>query len=119
MTMQLTQGQIDALGGCGECQFGPPPPAEAPAEGGSSVVVVDPTKAAWIVIELVESTGRARAGEPFSVTPPGGTPIEGSLDAKGKVRIEGLDPGQCSILFPALGYQQDAATSTSPPATDP
>lgn len=82
-------------------------------------MVVDPDKKAWIVIELADSTGAPRAGEAFTLRPPGGDPVDGTLDAAGKVRIEGLDPGTCTISFPDLGYESEAGTSTGPDSPDP
>jgi len=117
--MQPSQSQIDAMGGCADCQLEPVPPPDAAEESGPSVLVVDPTKTAWIVIELVESTGRPRSGESFSLVAPDGTPVEGTLDSKGKVRIEGLDPGPCKVSFPALGYQQEASATSSSAAPEP
>lgn len=110
--MKISQSQADALGGCSECAHAPVEGGSSGGEGGPSVVVADPTKSAWIVIELIDSTGAPRAGEAFSVRPPGGSPIEGTLDPKGKVRIEGIDPGSCAVSFPQLGYQAEQATAS-------
>lgn len=109
--MKIGSSQADAMGGCGDCAHGPVDGNAPAGEGGPSVVVADPAKLAWIVIELVDSTGRPRAGESFALVPPGGSPIEGTLDAKGKVRIEGIDPGTCTVSFPELGFQAEQTTA--------
>jgi len=40
------------------------------------------------------------SGEPFTVTLPNGQEVSGTLDAKGAVRLEGIDPGMCQVSFP-------------------
>ena len=43
------------------------------------------------------------AGQRFELTlPDGSTVIPGTLDSKGKLRLDNLDPGQCSFSLPAL-----------------
>jgi len=94
--------QADAMGGCAPCQaaalpkLGPPPP---PA-GGPPVVVVDREKPSWLAIELIDEAGLPMSGEPFTVTLPNGQEVSGTLDAKGAVRLEGIDPGTCQVSFP-------------------
>jgi hypothetical protein len=106
--VKLRPEQADALGGCAECQFAPVTgsPAPGPAGGGpppKSVIVVDSSKTdTYLGIELVDTDKAPVPFARFIVTPPGKTPIEGTLDVNGKVRIEGLDPGTCQIVFPNL-----------------
>jgi hypothetical protein len=42
------------------------------------------------------------AGAEFEVTLPDGHKVGGRLDATGRVRIEGIDPGQCEVRFPRI-----------------
>jgi hypothetical protein len=59
------------------------------------------TKKSWIEIELVDEENQPVAGEPYRVTlPDGATAAEGTLDGKGRARVEGIDPGTCTITFP-------------------
>jgi hypothetical protein len=61
------------------------------------------TKKSWIEIELVDEKGRPVPGEAYRVTLADGTTVEkGSLDEKGFVRVEGIEPGTCKISFPNL-----------------
>ena len=55
----------------------------------------------WIEIELVDEDGAPVPGEEYEIKMPDGeTMASGTLDEKGKARIEGLDPGECEITFP-------------------
>ncbi len=106
--MKLRPEQVDALGGCTECQTGPAPkpdPAE-PVIGsgppGPSIKRVDETKAAFIGVTLVDARGKPIPGAEYDITLPNGTHVKDHLDAAGKVRIEGIDPGTCTVTFPAI-----------------
>ena len=61
------------------------------------------TEKSWIEIELVDEDGRPVAGAEYRLTlPDGETVAEGSLDDKGLVRLDGIDPGTCRLAFPGL-----------------
>jgi hypothetical protein len=62
--------------------------------------VVDREKPSWVAIELADEAGKPMAGESFTVTLPNGQEVNGILDSKGTVRIEGIDPGTCKVSFP-------------------
>ncbi len=100
--------QVDALGGCAECQFQPVPADKSldlvgAGTPGKSVIVVDPTKTdTFIAIELVDTDKKPVPGEAFTAKPQGMTPVTGNLDANGKVRIEGINPGPVEITFPNI-----------------
>jgi hypothetical protein len=59
-------------------------------------------KTAWIEIELIGEDDKPIPGETYRVTMADGTVDEGTLDGKGFVRIEGIEPGSCKITFPNL-----------------
>jgi type VI secretion system secreted protein VgrG len=51
----------------------------------------------------VDENGKPVPGEEYKVTlPDGSTVASGTLDAKGKARVEGIDPGSCKVTFPNL-----------------
>lgn len=57
----------------------------------------------WIEIELVDEEENPVPGERYCVTlPDGQTLAEGTLDSKGRARVECIDPGQCTIHFPKI-----------------
>jgi type VI secretion system secreted protein VgrG len=57
----------------------------------------------WIEIELVDEAGQPVAGEPYQVTlPDGSTVADGTLDEKGRARVDNIDPGSCKVTFPNL-----------------
>lgn len=104
--VKVSSGQAEAMGGCAPCQYqkaashqnetGPKDPKP------KSVIVVDPTKEHWIGIELADSAKKPVPYAEFVVTLPTGQRVPGALDANGKSRIEGIDPGTCTIEFPTL-----------------
>ncbi len=59
-------------------------------------------KTAWIEVELVDEDGQPVPGERFRITLPDDSVAEGSLDDKGKARVEGFKPGNCKVTFPDL-----------------
>ena len=57
----------------------------------------------WIEIELIDDKGKPVPGERYRITLPDGTTLaEGTLDAKGRARVDGIDPGTCKVTFPDL-----------------
>jgi hypothetical protein len=58
-------------------------------------------KKSWIEIELVDQDKKPVPGEPYRITlPDGETLAEGTLDDKGRARVDGIDPGTCKVTFP-------------------
>ncbi|MCB9897645.1 MAG: type VI secretion system tip protein VgrG [Planctomycetes bacterium] len=64
--------------------------------------VVEDEKKSFLSFELRDAADNPVAHEPYKVTLPDGTFVEGRTDADGKVRLEGLDPGSCDISFPLI-----------------
>ena len=57
----------------------------------------------WIEIELIDDHGKPVPGERYKITLPDGTTLaEGTLDEKGRARVDGIDPGTCKVTFPNL-----------------
>jgi len=56
----------------------------------------------WIEILLVDDEGFPVPNEKFIITVPGGAVVPGTLDSKGRARIEGIDPGNCVVTFPQI-----------------
>jgi type VI secretion system secreted protein VgrG len=60
-------------------------------------------KKSWIAIELMDTAGKPVPGEAYRVTlPDGSTVAEGTLDEKGRARVDNIDPGTCKVTFPRL-----------------
>jgi hypothetical protein len=106
MSVPISSQQTAALGTAAPCQPAKPivtTPAGPPADvvTAPSVIILDLDKEGWIGIEVVDTLKRPLANEPFILTPPGHDPVKGNLDALGRVRIEGVEPGStCTITFP-------------------
>lgn len=56
----------------------------------------------WIEIRLIGEDKKPIPGERYRIELPDGSVREGSLNDKGAARVEGIDPGQCEVTFPAL-----------------
>jgi len=54
----------------------------------------------WIEFQLVDADGNPVPNAPYKVSLPGGAVSNGTLNEKGMVRFDGIDPGQCQITFP-------------------
>jgi len=59
-------------------------------------------KTSWIEIELVGEDDKPIPGETYRITLSDGSVDEGTLDHKGFVRLEGIEPGSCKVTFPNL-----------------
>jgi hypothetical protein len=49
----------------------------------------------WVEMEVVDDLGHSMAGERYVCMLPDGRLEEGHLDARGRVRFDGIDPGSC------------------------
>lgn len=86
------QSQTGKYGSAQTNPYKPPPSSEEPGY---------PTS--WIEVELVDQDGKPVPGEPYSIILPDGEAVaDGTLDEQGFVRIEGIDPGTCKVMFPRL-----------------
>ena len=70
-----------------------------PATAGTDAPTKKPS---WIEIELVDDKGKPVPGERYKVTLPDDSVKEGTLDDKGRARLDGCDPGTCKVTFPQL-----------------
>jgi hypothetical protein len=59
-------------------------------------------KKGWIEIVLKDEEGTPQGGARFKITLPDGTVADGTLDDKGKARVDGFESGQCKVAFPDL-----------------
>ena len=59
-------------------------------------------KKAWIEIVLVDMEGKPVPGVKYRITPPGGAPVEGTLNEHGQAGLYQIDPGNCKVTFPDL-----------------
>ena len=59
-------------------------------------------KKAWVEIILVDAEGKPMPGVKYRITPPGGKPVEGTLNQYGQAGLYQIEPGSCKITFPDL-----------------
>lgn len=99
---RAAEGGVSAAGGPGSS--GQPAgsrsdlgPSSEP--GGSG----DPTsEKSWVDVQLLDEDGEPIAGERYILKLTDGSIREGSLGADGRVRVNGIDPGNCVVSFPDL-----------------
>jgi len=60
----------------------------------------------WVEVHLVDESGANVPNEAVRITLPDGAIAEGTTDDQGKYRVDGIDPGNCTVTFPNL--DQDA-----------
>lgn len=60
------------------------------------------TKTTWVEIALVDGDDKPVAGMKYLIELPDGTTRTGTLGDNGKARVEGIDPGNCTVTFPDL-----------------
>jgi len=60
----------------------------------------------WVEVHLVDESGANVPNEAVRVTLPDGAIAEGTTNDQGKFRVDGIDPGNCTVTFPNL--DQDA-----------
>ncbi len=65
----------------------------------------------WIEMEVVDDLGRPMAGQEYLCMLPNGAIERGALDAKGRVRFDGIEPGNCAFSLPALDEESWSKTA--------
>lgn len=92
-----------------------PPAAPAPAlpvsfdaEPASEQIRTAREVKTWIEMELVDDAGRPMSGREYLCMLPNGAIERGTLDARGRVRFENIDPGTCA--FSILDLDQETWT---------
>jgi len=65
-----------------------------------------PDTSAWIEFQLVDQDNKPIAGEPYRVRLPDQSLMTGTLDSEGKVRFEGIVPGEASICFTSMDEKE-------------
>ena len=101
---ESTPGGLPAAEGGSHTRKGPPAgstQADAADAGGADGASSD-EPVAWISFDLKDNHGNPVPDEPYELTLPDGTIRTGTLDEKGKARVDGIPPGQCQINFPRL-----------------
>lgn len=75
----------------------------APERPAAVAVLAAPKETTWIEIHLVDETGEPIPGEKYEITLPDGTVQAGSLNFRGRARIDDIEqPGSCAVRFPDL-----------------
>jgi len=88
--------------------YRPGAPASAPPRPVARTrppVALDDLKT-WVEIELLDDLGKPVPNEKYSIKVPGGVIASGTLDANGRARVTGLDPGTCDISFPGIDARE-------------
>ena len=73
---------------------------EPPKAGFAPTTVEE--KTSWVEIEMVGADKKPVAGVAYRLELPDGVVKVGVTDAQGKVRYDGIEPGECKVSFPDL-----------------
>ena len=57
---------------------------------------------AFIIVELIGEDDQPIPSEDYAIALPGGKVVTGTLDANGRVKLEGIPAGTCQVSFPKL-----------------
>ncbi len=76
-----------------------PAPLSGPATDAPAAAATPKT---WIEIKLVDKDGLPVPGEYYRIKLTDGSVAEGTLDADGHARVDGIDPGSCEVTFPHM-----------------
>lgn len=97
---RAAEGGVNSSGGAGtsgqssQAGYAPPPPENT---GGDSS-----SQKTWVDVQLLDEDGDPVAGERYILKLTDGSIREGNLGADGRVRVNGIDPGNCVVSFPDL-----------------
>lgn len=88
----VSEAQVGNLRAAGE---------QAEQKSGSGVAGQDTQECrkAWIEIKLLGDDGEGVKDEQYQIVTPDGASHKGKTDARGRARLEGIDPGTCTISF--------------------
>ncbi|BDC47938.1 hypothetical protein F183_A02540 [Bryobacterales bacterium F-183] len=99
--MRAAEGGVRSSGGAGSSgqSSSSSYPSSSSSSGGSSGS--SPEKS-WVDIQLLDEEGEPVAGERYVLKLTDGSIREGTLGTDGRVRVNGIDPGNCVVTFPDL-----------------
>lgn len=60
----------------------------------------------WVEFEVVDESGQPMAGQAYLCMLPDGTLREGTTDRQGRVRFDGIDPGNCAFSLTRLSAER-------------
>jgi hypothetical protein len=77
--------------------------AAANADGaGAQRVTDDSKKKTWVEVELLDYNNRPVKGAKVEITLPDGSTTKGTLSGEGTFKVNGIDPGTCTVTFPDI-----------------
>ena len=76
--------------------------AAAANSGGARRSSDESTRRTWVEVELLDQNRRPVKGAKVEITLPDGSTTRGNLSSEGTLRVNGIDPGSCSVTFPDL-----------------
>lgn len=87
-----------------------PPPVEASAPPPPRESITEQLRTAkevrtWVEMEVTDEEGRPQPGRPYICMLPDGKLESGTLDSRGRVRFDGIDPGTCVFSLTSLDHQ--------------
>lgn len=67
-----------------------------------TAVMACPNVRTWIEFRLLDFEGNPIGGKQYRIKLPGGAIQAGVLGRSGSVRLDGIEPGTCTITFPEI-----------------
>jgi len=88
--------------------------AAAANSGGARRSSDESTRRTWVEVELLDHNRRPVKGAKVEVTLPDGSTTRGTLSNEGTLRVNGIDPGSCSVTFPDLDGREWRRSGDAP-----
>ncbi|MFO0363541.1 MAG: peptidoglycan-binding protein [Acidobacteriota bacterium] len=112
---QLLVGSAPLTGGSSAAEVAAAAGAAAAANaGGNRRGNAESSKKTWVEVELLDHSHRPVRGAKVEITLPDGSVTRANLSGEGTLRVNGIDPGSCSVTFPDLDGREWKRSGDAP-----
>jgi hypothetical protein len=99
---QFLVNSAPLAGGASAAEVAAASAAAAADDGGKRPNNAESGRKTWVEVELLDHSHRPVRGAKVEITLPDGSVTRGNLSAEGTLRVNGIDPGSCSVTFPDI-----------------